>query len=280
MLSSKTADTLVAEMMMVRAGGWRGPFLVIEGPDDQKFWQARVRLGPEALVISEGAHNLRGCMRGLPPTLAGNVCAIADTDFRAFLATDPFASCTDVFFYDEGFLETFVLNSVALRKLLGTRADPARMRAFLAASGAQSVYVHLRRVASVFGRLRVVNERHAYGASFDQKGFTPYRYVDKTTWLLDIPRLFADFANRTGRTAIDLQAECDSISAIAGLRLVHGHDVLKVLAIGLGQAIGSYNTSPEALLADLCLAFEEESLRRKPLAGRLKAWAGKRALLS
>lgn len=279
MLSSKTAGTVVAEMMMVQAGGWRGPFLMIEGPDDERFWRPRVRLGPEAIVISEGVRNLQDCMRGLPATLAGHVCAIADTDFRAFLTADPFAGCVHVFFYDEGFLETFVLNSVALRKLLAVRADTQRVRAFLATSGAPTIYMHLRRIATIFGRLRVVNEQHAAGQCFDRK-FTPYRYVDEATWQVDSPRLFADFAGATGRTAADIQAECDSIGRLGQLQLVHGHDALKILSIGLRRAIGSVNTGPKTLIADLCLAFEGESLRHKSLAGRLKAWAGDRPLLS
>jgi hypothetical protein len=279
MLSSKTAGTLVAEMMMVRAGGWRGPFLMIEGPDDERFWRPRVRLGPEAIVISEGVRNLQDCMRGLPAPLVGHVCAVADTDFRAFLAVDPFAGCAHVFFYDEGFLETFVLNSVALRKVLAVRADAARMQAFLAASGAPTIHTHLRRIAAVFGRLRVVNERHAAGQCFERQ-FTPYRYVDEATWQVDGPRLFTDFAGATGRTTADVQAECDSIGRLGQLQLVHGHDALKILAIGLRRAIGSSNTGPKALIADLCLAFEGESLRHKSLAGRLKAWAGHRPLLS
>jgi len=264
---------------MVRAGGWRGPFLMIEGPDDERFWRPRVRLGPEAIVISEGVRNLRECMRTLPPTLAGHVCAVADTDFRAFLAVDPFAGCADVYFYDEGFLETFVLNSVALRKLLAVRADAARVQAFLAASGAPTVHMHVRQMASYFGRLRVVNERHAAGQCFERQ-FTPHRYVDEATWQVDAHRLFADFAGATGRTAADVQAECDTIGRLGQLQLVHGHDALKILAIGLRRVIGRSNSGPKTLIADLCLAFEAESLRHKSLTGRLKAWAGHRPLLA
>ncbi len=188
MRSSKTAGTLIAEMMMVRAGGWRGPFMMIEGPDDERFWRPRVRLGPEAIVMSEGVRNLQDCMRGLPASLAGHVCAVADTDFRVFLLADPFAGCRDVFFYDEGFLETFVLNSVALRKLLAIRADAVRIQTFLGTSGAPTIYSHLRCMASIFGRLRVVNERRATGQCFERQ-FTPYRYVDEVTWQVDRPRL-------------------------------------------------------------------------------------------
>lgn len=278
MHSYKTAGTLVAEMMMVRAGGWRGPFLMIEGPDDERFWRPRVKLNPEAIVISEGVLNLMDCMRGLPAPLSGHVCAVADTDFRPFLTADPFAGCRDVFFYDEGFLETFVLNSVALRKLLAIHADPARIRAFLAASGAPTIYTHLRRVATVFGRLRVVNQRNAAGQCFERK-FSPYRYVDEATWEVDSPRLVADFAAATGRHAADVQAECDGIGRLGELHLVHGHDALKILAIGLRRPIGSSNAGPRALIAELCLAFEGESLRHKSLARRLFEWAGHRPLL-
>lgn len=98
MLSSKNAGTLFAEMMMVHAGGRRGPLLLIEGPDDERFWRSRVLIGPEAIVISEGVRNLQECMRTLPASLNGWVCAVADMDFRGFLPVDSFAGCQDVFF--------------------------------------------------------------------------------------------------------------------------------------------------------------------------------------
>jgi hypothetical protein len=278
MISCKTAGTLIAEMMMLKAGGSHGPFLMIEGPDDERFWRPRVRLGPEAIVVSGGVRNLQECMRGLPAPLSNHVCAIADADFRTFLNTDPFEGCAHVFFYDEGFLETFVLNSVALRKLLAIHADASRIQTFLSASGTPTISMHLRRIASVFGRLRVVNERHAAGQCFERK-FTPHRYIDAATWQVDDSRLIADFATATGRTTVDVRAECDSIGRLGQFQLVHGHDALKILAIGLQRAIGSSNRGPKALIADLGLAFEGESLRCKSLVRHLNAWAGNRPLL-
>lgn len=278
MLFNKTAGTLIAEMMMVRAGGWHGVFMMVEGSDDERFWRPRLRLKPEALVIAEGVRNLQDCMRSLPAPLASNVCAVADTDFRAFLPADPFAGCTDVLFYDEGYLETFVLNSVALSKLLAIHADSARIQAFLAASGARTVYAHLRQIASIFGRLRVVNQRQAAGQCFERH-FTPYRYVDEMSWQVDSARLITDFAAAIGLATSVVQAECDGIGRLGQLQLVHGHDALKILAIGLRRVIGRANVGPQRLVEDLCLGFEGDSLRRKSLARKLKAWAGPRPLL-
>lgn len=263
---------------MIRAGGWRGVFLIVEGSDDERFWRPRVRVEPEAIVIAEGVRNLQDCTRSMPATLAGAVCAVADSDFRSFTPIDPFAGCADVYYYDEGFLETFILNTVALRKVLAVHADAARLTAFRQANRPHTVHSQLRLMASVFGRLRVLNEINAWGVCFE-RAFTPYRYVDEATWRLDEPRLFADYAAATGSSVAAVQAACAGIGRLGQIKLVHGHDSLKILAIGLRRVLGSSNAGPKALFADLCLAFETESFRHKKLISDLKTWAGARALI-
>lgn len=278
MLNSKTAGTIHAEMMMVRAGGWSGVFVVVEGPDDEGYWRTHLKVNPEAIVIAEGVINLRDCMRALPPPLVGSVCAIADQDFRHYLPVDPFNGCVDVFFYDEGFLETFLLNTSAFQKLLGVHAEHTKLIAFLAAVKHHTVYAHLRDIASVFGRLRVLNEIHKWGICFERK-FTVYKYVDETSWVLDERRLITDVALATGLTPVMLKSACDVIGMRGSLRLVHGHDALKVLAIGLKKRLGCARTSQDRLLSDLKLAFDSSCLPRKRLARQLRTWAGTRRLL-
>ncbi len=263
---------------MVRAGGWAGVFVVVEGPEDEGFWRAHLRVGAEAIVVSEGVRNLQDCMRALPQALDGTVCAIADQDFRSFLPADPFTGCQAVFFYDEGFLETFLLNTPAFRKLLGLRAEGARLAAFLATFRPHTVYSRLRHVGSVFGRLRILNELHRWGLCFE-KIYSVFKYVDSKTWQLDEVRLYGDIATSIGWSTEALESCCDRIGKRGELRLVHGHDALRILAIGLRESLGSMNVGARTLCAELRLAFESASLERKRLTLELKAWAGQRTLI-
>lgn len=263
---------------MLRAGGWAGVFVVVEGPEDEGFWRAHLRVAPEAIVIAEGVLNLQDCMRALPPVLSGAVCAIADQDFRGYLPVDPFVGCQAVFFYDEGFLETFLLNTTAFRKVLSVRAHGPRIATFLAASKTHTVYSHLRAIGSVFGRLRVLNQQHGWGLSFE-KDFSIFKYVDEGTWQLDEARLIADVANEVGWGIAALESGCDRVGIRGELKLVHGHDALKILAVGLKTKLGSANIGARTLCADLRLAFESASLAHKRLASQLKSWAGARTLI-
>lgn len=265
-------------MMMVRTGGWSGIFVVVEGPDDEGYWRAHLKVNLEAIVIAEGVANLRDCMRALPPSLAGSVCAIADQDFRHYLPVDPFNGCADVFFYDEGFLETFILNTPAFRKLLGVYAESAKLINFLADKNPRTVYAHLRDIVSVFGQLRVLNEIHKWGLCFEKK-FTVFRYVDETSWGLDENRLLADVALVTGMAPATLKLACEGIGTRGSLRLAHGHDTLKTLAIGLKKRLGCARVGQDRLLSDLKLAFDSSCLPRKRLARDLLKWAGTRKLL-
>lgn len=278
MLNSKTGGTIQAEMLMVRAGGWPGVFVVVEGPDDEGFWRTHLKISPAAIIIAEGVANLQDCMRSLPAPLTGTVCAVADQDFCYYLPADPFTGCIDVFFYDEGFLETFLLNTSAFGKLLGVHASNARLNAFLSFVKPRTLYAYLRNMVSIFGQLRVLNRIHGWGLCFEKK-FSVYKYIDKENWALDEARLIADVANEVGWTESTLQIACDRVGMRGSLRLVHGHDVLKALTIGLRKRLGMANVGQNRLFSDLMLAFESSNLPRKQLVRQLQTWAGTRKLL-
>lgn len=277
-MKSNTSGTLIAEMLMTRSGGYHGVFLIVEGPDDSRFWQPRVRIKHEAIIVANGIHNLQGCMKSLDNRLLGSVCAIADTDFCNFMPEDKFSECADVYFYDEGFLETFILNTAALRKVISVHADPVRVEAFQRNNKPHTIYSHLRLIASKFGRLRILNERNSWGACFD-KIFTPHKYVKIETWELNEHQLMTDYATKVGHPVSEIQSACASISIPGSMQLVHGHDSLKILSIGLQCVLGSSNIGHKALFKDLILAFETESLKNKKLISKLRNWAKTRPLL-
>ncbi|MYN04389.1 hypothetical protein GTP41_20050 [Pseudoduganella sp. DS3] len=278
MIFSKTAGVVISEMKMLRANGQSGAFALVEGPDDLRFWKMHLKVPRECIVVADGVINLRGCMQALPVDLLGSVVAIADKDYENFLNPSPFASCVDTFFYDEGFLETFIINTVALRKILRLHADDVRLERFLASHPGVTIYSHLRRIAAVFGRLRVLNSRMGLGACFS-KTFTPYRYVCSRSWILDEPRLLTDFSTAVGWTAQQLQSAMQALPKGSSVQLSHGHDIIKILVIGLKAPIGSASVGEDSISKELAIAFEGAALKHKRLYQNLNLWAGARRLI-
>lgn len=278
MLNSKTGGTIAAEMLMIKASGWAGPFVLLEGIDDVRFWRAHLVIRSEAIVDAQGVRNLQQCMRSLPASLVGEVCAIADTDFRQLIPNDHFVGCTDTFFYDEGFLETFLLNSTALRKIVEAHADSARLTAFLAKAAPHTVFSRLRHIGSVYARIRVLNEIYTWGISIE-RDFSPHKYVDEHDWQIDEQRLLHDLAQKIGWTAADLSSRCESVGTKGTLILLHGHDALKILSIGLNKRLGQARVGSDRVMSDLRLAFESVSFRHKRLYKQLRQWSNGRPLL-
>lgn len=276
--SSKTPGILIAEIRMLRTAGYNGIFTVLEGPDDFKFWKGHLKIPREALVQAEGVINLRGCMQNLPASVSAQVCAIADKDFTQYLSVNPFAGCVNTFFYDEGFLETFLVNSPALAKILAHHGVPQKIVQFQHSNGFGTVYSYARRVANSFAKLRIINDRNGFGVCFKKK-FVPYKYLCSTSWNFNEQALFNDFASHVGWSIQQLANELAKFSSNATVQLVHGHDLMKILVIGLKKPIGDASIGEDSLAEDLMLAFHDFALRHKVLTKNLRSWAGNRLLM-
>lgn len=278
MSSSKTAGVLISEMKMLRSGGQSGIFSVVEGPDDLRFWKLYLRTPTENIIVSEGVHNLQGCMRELPVGLAGSVIAIADKDYSEYLNPNPFSGCQDTFFYDEGFLESFLINSIALRKIIDFHSCEKRVARFAANNPGMTIFSYARKTAAAFGRLRILNAQNGFGICFSKK-FSPYKYICPSTWSLDETKLHQDFAAAVGWTAHELATQLGNSSKGSDLQLSHGHDLVKVLIIGLRAPLGTAQVGEDLVAKELAIAFEKTSLKYKRLYRSMKAWAGTRILV-
>ena len=129
----------------------RGSFLVIEGPDDLRFWQSRVAPAHCELITGDGKQNVEGALVRLDQRGFAGVLGIVDDDFDA-LVERPLPSF-NLLATDAHDLECVLLRSSALERLLAEYGDPAKIRRFEDAQDC-TVRTALIERGLVFGRLR------------------------------------------------------------------------------------------------------------------------------
>lgn len=260
-----------------------GAFLLLEGVDDQAFWNLHVDSSRCATVESNGVTNLIAALQTLPVALTDRVVAVADSDFRQFTKIDLFATVApSVLFYDHGFLETFLLDSAAFNKVLRKFGSLAKIAAFEVASG-KSVLDYVRELGTVFGQVRVASVLN--GWFLPMKDFSPYKYVSQATWTIDslsLHEAIADAVNLKKLPGVanigqvDVTAACGAIVSNSPFSLVHGHDALKLLDIGFMQVVGDRGPGANRIFEHLCTGFEAACLATKIAVGDLEQWSQQR----
>jgi hypothetical protein len=252
--------------------------MVVEGSSDFGFWQTHARKRSWEIVDAQGVANLTECMKSLPAALKGHACAVADEDFRRYLPIDPFSETGDVFFYDEGFFETLLINSRALRKVLTMYGDPAKILAF-EAKHACTVLTYLRDLCEPISKLRILSVIHDWRIPFE-KQFSLYKYLNERTWTVDIEALHIDIAQRISKPKQSIEDEASTLKKLGAYSLVHGHDATKAIAIGLRCVLGTCGAMSHTKVEQfLQLAYEAETLRMKKITSQICRWAAPTPLL-
>ena len=114
-------------------------------------------------------------------------------------------------------------------------------------------------VALHFGQLRLLNHMRHYQVDFDQ--LTPYRYVNPSDWTLDVNELHKDFCIKSGVSHAVLPHAITTLPTGAPSDMVQGHDLLRVLDIGLkGLLKGKRACGERELRSRLRLALEQADL--------------------
>lgn len=254
--------------------------LLVEGADDEVFWDMHVDGQACSTVHACGVTNLATALASIQAPVSAQVIAVADSDFTSYTLLNPLAAVMpQVRYYDEGFLETFVLNSGALKKVMTAFGDAGKIATYEAGPPARTVLDRLVELAETFGRLRVASVLQGWFLPMDD--FKPYKYVDEVTWTVDELSLYSDFAaavnvkhhGGTGVcTSAAVQAACGALAAASKFALAHGHDTLKILDIGLKRVLGNKGPGEPRLLQALCTAFEGAHFNTKTAATALRAW--------
>ncbi len=229
----KTPEIIKTEIIMQRQVH-KGSFLLLEGPDDSKFWNAYILRDECEIVICGGKENLIKSIQQLDNTELSGILGISDDDFDSIEGTQDMSD--NLIYTDVHDLECILLQSRAFEKILSEYGDAKKITKF--ESSKKNVREALLERGLVYGRLRWL-ARQRDGISF--KRFPPTDFIDEGTWEIKETELYKSFIKLYNATLTlsDLHLEIAKIPNANPWNMCQGHDLVKILAIGLSGVLGS-----------------------------------------
>lgn len=268
MLDAKTPGTLEAEILMTRTVH-QGSFLLVEGPDDSKFWTARISPADCEIVISEGKPNLLATLRKLDHRNFNGALGIVDDDgdsLENLGFPSPNLAVTDA--HD---LECLLLRFPSVRrKLLAELGDPTKIAAFEQDTGI-GVWERLLENGLPFGRLRWLSKRETWELNFGK--LNPERFMNVAVWRIDEAELLRVAAALRGSGEEEIRVQLDSLPAADPWYVCQGHDLLDILRLGLKKLLGLQTSCAKDRLAGILRSsIEQADLVTTRLYQDIRGW--------
>ena len=275
---AKTPAVLSSEILL-KSSGYTGWFFLLEGDFDQRFWASRLNVSNLRPINCVGKTNVLGTLDLLTSrNQAQKIVALADKDYDEILSR--LRQFPQLVYTDQNDLEVTLLHcpssgvETVMERIFGDSVDDCKRQSFEAGIG-DSVVEHLRRMATSYGVLRLINEQLQSGVNFDRlpirhTSFLDHALLQHNQTALQIA--FVDAANQVGKvrlTTADLAAKIQSHRSsglFAGWGLVQGHDLMQLLAIAINSSAlrhksGYRQISEESLVRDLCLMIHRHDLK-------------------
>jgi hypothetical protein len=259
-------------------------FLLVEGPDDERFWLPRVN--PRTCQVrpmkgrKAALDQLALARREARPGLV----AVLDADFDRLEGV--LAEYPDVVWTDLHDLEGIFIASPALEKVLAETASRAKLRSADGEDGAWVRDALLARAVPI-GRLRWHSAKQRLDLIFRKRepegGF---KYIDygafcrRTTWEMDARALVQEVLDFSQRPQLDVDTLIAGMAALPEVdrwQLCVGHDMVGLLAVGLRTKLGNRNLRIEELQERLRLAFETGHLEATSMYRALREWEARNA---
>lgn len=254
-----------------------GAFLIVEGDKDARFYKHIVDLGKCRITIAQNRENAVQIVTILQGDNFAGLLAIVDADFDT-LEGKVFTS-SNIFITDTHDLETMMLKSPALEKLLMEIGSDAKLGEFVKVRG-KDLREALVEEGLTLGYLRWVSLRHGHALKFE--GLKYRDFTDLTTLTINQSRLIKTVKNHSRKPKLsdrELQRQIETIrdEKHDKWHVCCGHDLIGILSIGLRKAIGSRDSKevePEIIERGLRLAYESAWFRDTRLYASIKAWEG------
>ncbi len=262
----KDPDNVVVEVLMTRMG-FAGTLLLVEGDDDSRFFRGRIDKDACDVVIAGGKLSVIGSIQRLDAQHFRGALGVCDDDC-ASLDGNPSASpnlilteCRD--------LDALLVQSPALERVLAEYGDKNAILKLEAAKG--PVRNILTKLALPFGRLRWLSTRDGLGIDFD--ALTPFRFI-KPDWSFNAGDLTSAAAAQLKESPHDLDARVSALPAVDPWLACQGHDLLAILAIGLGKggALGSRNPGSKTIASMLRASLDSAHWLTSLLATEIRRW--------
>lgn len=245
----------VANEIRLKGTQHKGSFLIVEGPDDGRFYRRFLDPRQCHLVVAHGKDILVSAVGLLDAEGFSGVLGLADADFDVLEGTAP--PSPNIVHGDCHDLEAMLVRSPALDAVLHEFAAAEKLAAFEGQFGA-SVRKWLLETARCLGYLRWHSRKNNLNLRFDGLRFS--KFVHKKGLRIDVAALVTEVRNHSQKLSIP-QSELVAASWPAGAnhdlwQVCCGHDMVELLTFALRGGLGSQqNLQPEQVARSLRLAY-------------------------
>lgn len=270
-----TADDVANGIRMARAQ-FSGTFLIVEGQTaDFRVYKRLVDPKQTKIIPAHNKDRALAALKILEDADFDGVVAIVDADFWRLEELDP--TCPNLFITDTHDLETMLLESPALDKLLDEFGSEQKIAHFTE-NNKTDVRQVLLIAAGPIGYLRWASLRNDLSLKFEDLVFS--RFIDDDTLHIDIGDLIRVVKNKSNRHDLDDNDLRDKIDKLTDPKhnswdICCGHDLVCILSIGLSKVLGSKNSNEvklEVLEKFLRVGYESTYFLSTQLYQSLQEW--------
>lgn len=269
----KSSD--IANTISMTRSYHKGPIVVVEGVTDSRLFGKFISRNEVKIIIAYSKNNVKKSVAEVCGVRNDKkVVGILDADLDRLFGkkTSP-----PIFFVDKRDMETMILSTRALDDMLAEYSDSEKLDAFEEKHG--KIGDVLARSAYPIGILMFISARENLGFSF--KNIDHSTFIAKNTLAIDIMRMIIEVYHQSINAGVSKKDLIDMISEEEEVLddpwiAVRGHDAVSILAIGLSETFGSYNSKnidSDQVAGALRLAFNIDYFRETDLYKDTVKWS-------
>lgn len=253
-----------------------GAFLLVEGESsDLRVYGHLIAEESCLLVAAHGKENVVDALAILEREGLQGVLAVVDADFWHLEGTEP--ASQNLLLTDTHDLETMILASPALEKLLAEFGSPGKIKSLTKRSG-KNVRQILLEGACPIGYLRWISSRNEFSLTFE--GIRFKRFTHRDCLAVDVLKMIKTIKDKSCWYELDDEALRYEIDEAVQCNhdpwdVCCGHDLVCILSLGLQKAIGSKkvnDVNPRALERSLRMAYEAGYFGETRLYVSIRGW--------
>jgi 5S rRNA maturation endonuclease (ribonuclease M5) len=269
-----SSHTIANEIRMKRSL-FLGVFTIVEGPTDSRIYKYLFSKTQCKTVVSHGKEKAVEALKILQKESFQGVIVILDSDFSR--VEKQLLDNKDVFYTDTHDIETMILKSPALSRVLEEHGSVKKIDRFIKGKK-MAVEDTLFKIAEPIGYLRWVSLRKKLNLKFEELPFL--KFINKETLDLNIKLLMVTIKHHSRQHEINDDILIEYIKELCNkgydlAQICCGHDLIEILSISLRKVLGTNNANDvkrEYIEKSLRLAYNIIYFRCTELYSELVKW--------
>jgi Protein of unknown function (DUF4435) len=260
-----------ANELRLRRSTHKGVFLLVEGGSDAKFYRQLIDSDQCQLVVALNRDMAISVLEILQKDPSEDVVAIVDKDFDELNGTLP--DRPNLFFTDTHDLETMLIQSPALEKLLSELGSKEKLSKF-----GHDVRAVLLAAGCAIGYLLWVSLQDDLSLKFEGIDFP--KFINRELLTIDELELIEEVKRKSQKPKLktsDLHQRMTQKKHPSHdpWQVCRGHDLMYILSVGLRHAIGTKDAKDvtvEILESNLRMCHEQVYFQATQLYSSLNQW--------